>query len=238
MRHNNNPKNKKGFLDFQRRQLELSRLTEQEARKARIESNLEKWVDSLPDVLKYARPTNIPKSLIEKIKNIPLKPPYDKQVVLIANNPTVSTFTAYSILYVLIRSGIATPSEIKKTSLMDGYNNINGMFNSRRWKDYFFDEHSKILFIEGSSKSLTYLGPKGEDQFWRELNDFVRNQDKLVIITYTTDSVEKDKELFVPVLTSDTELNKGLIKKSIFVPITAEEEEEIETKQEKAYRKL
>lgn len=238
MRHNNNPTDKKSFLEFQKRQLELARQTENDARKMKIVSNLEKWGESLPGALKHARPSFLPRSVIDRIKVTPLKPPYNKQTVISASNSIVSTFVAYSIIHGLIQSGIATPSEIKKTSLLDGYNNINGMFQSRRWKDYFFDKKGKVLLIEGSSKSLTYLGPKGEDQFWKELHDFTRNEDKLVIITYTTDEAERERDLFIPVLTNDTELNKTLVKKSVFVPLADKEEKEIETKQEKAYRSL
>lgn len=238
MRYNNNPQDKKTFLEFQRRQLELSRQTEQEARRMKIVSNLERWELDLPDVLKYARPRNLPKSVIEQIRNAQLKPPYSKQIVISSSNPTVSTFVAYSVLYALIQGGIATPSEVRKTSLMDGYNNINGMFQSRRWKDYFFDKKAKVLLIEGSSKSLTYLGSKGEDQFWKELNNFTRNEDKLVIITYTTDKVENEKEVFISAFANDTEINTSLIKKSNFIRLSDEEEKAIEIKQEEAYRGL
>lgn len=238
MRYNNNPADKKAFLEFQRRQLELSRQTENDARKMKIMSNIDRWEGTLPNVLKNAKPGNLPKSVVEIIRSTPLRPPYNKQLVISASNSTVSTFVAYSILYGLIQAGIATPSEIKKTSLLDGYNNINGMFGSRRWKDYFLDKKAKVLLIEGSSKSLTYLGPKGEDQFWKELNDFTRNEDRLVIITYTTDEAEREKDMFIPMLTSDSELNTELIKKSLFIPLLKKEEEEIETKQGKAHQGL
>lgn len=238
MRYNNNPKNRKGLLDFQRRQLELSKQTEDDARKMKIASNVDKWEGSLPGILKQAKPGVLPKSLISKIKGTSLRPPYEKQVLISSSSSTVSTFVAYSILYGLIQSGIATPSEIKRTSLMDGYNNINGMFGSRRWKDNFFDKRAKVLLIEGSSKGLTHMGPKGEDHFWNELNDFTRSKDRLVIITYTTDNVERAKDLFIPTLTNDNELNTSLVRKSIFIPLTEEEEEKVDNEQEKAYRGL
>lgn len=238
MRPNNNPKNKKSLLDFQRRQLELSKMTENDAKKMKIESNIEKWEDSLPKVLKIARPNSLPKELLEKIKTVNLKPPYDKQILISSNNPTVSTFASYAILNGLIRAGIVIPSEIRKTSLLDGYNNINGMFNARKWKDYFFDKKAKVLLIEGCSKSLTYMGPKGEDQFWKELNDFTRTREVLVIVNYNTDDVEKEKALFIPALTNDSELNSSIIKKTAFIQISEKEENDIETKQAQAYRSL
>lgn len=234
LRYNNNPTDKKSFLEFQKRQLELSKQTENQARKMKIASNVDRWEGTLPNVLRNAKPGSLPKSVIEVIRTKPLKPPYNKQLVISASNSTVSTFVAYSIIYGLIQGGIATPSEIKKTSLLDGYNNINGMFESRKWKDHFFDKKAKVLLIEGGSKSLSYLGPKGEDQFWKELNDFTRNEDRLVIVTYQTDEAERERELFVPILTSDSELNKELVKKSVFVPLLKKEEEEIEIKQGKA----
>lgn len=235
MRHNNNPKNKQRLMDFYNRQQELSRKTEDDAKKMKVLSNIDKWEMNLPNSLKGAKPANLSSSLIKKIKETQLKPPYTKQTIITSGSSNVSTYVAYSILYALIQAGIATPSEIKKTSLLDGYNNINGMFGSRRWKDDFFDKKAKILLIEGGSKSLTFLGSKGEDQFWKELADFTRNEDRLVIITYTSDSEEKKKSLFIPLLTNDNELNTSLVKKSVFVPITNEEEKEIETKQRETY---
>ena len=43
MKANNNPKNRKGLLEYQRRQLELAELTEADSRKRRIQANLEKY---------------------------------------------------------------------------------------------------------------------------------------------------------------------------------------------------
>lgn len=227
MRPRNNPKNRRGLLEYQKRQLELSKRTESEARKRRIESNLEKWVNFLPNELKGSMPNKLPKTLIEKIKGTSLKPPYNKYTVVSAEDISTARFTSYSIIYALIQGGFVTPSEVKITDIMDGYNNINGMFNSRQWKDYFFDDNSKILLIEGSSKSLALLGSKGEDQFWREILEFTKNKDKLVIITYVTEDNEREKDVFIPLLTSDKDLNFRLIKRSVFVKLTDDEEREI-----------
>lgn len=238
MKPNNNPKNRKGLLDYQKRQLELSKITEDDARKRRIQSNLDKWENSLPKVLQLATPKNLHQSTIEKIKRVPLKPPYEKQMIISAENITSATFVAYATLYALIQGGYVTPSEIKVTSILDGYNNINGMFTARKWKDNFFDSNAKVLLIEGCSKSLTLLGSKGEDQFWRELIELTRNNDKLVIITYSTDELEQTKGIFIPELTSEKTLNSKLIRKSVFVPLNMIEEEEIKNEQIRTYKSL
>lgn len=227
MKPKNNPKNRRSLLEFQKRQLELSRQTEAEAKKRRAESNLEKWVNFLPNELKFAMPTKLPKTVIEKIKETSLKPPYDKYTIVSAEDLAAARFTSYSIIYALIQGGLVTPSEVKITDIMNGYNDINGMFSSRKWKDYFFDENAKILLIEGTSKSLTLLGSKGEEQFWREILEFTKNNDKLVIITYATEENEKDKNIFIPLLTSNKDLNFKIIKKSTFVRLSNEEEGEI-----------
>lgn len=235
MKPNNNPKNRKGLLDYQRRQLELSRATEIDARKRKIRSNLEKWINSLPNELKVALPNNLHQETIEKIKRTQLKPPYDKQIIISSSEPATSTFVSYTIAYALLRSGQITPSEIKSTSLLDGYNNINGMFTARKWKEYFFDSKAKVLLIEGGSKALTLLASKGEDQFWRELLEFTRNNDKLVIITYTMNEEEQKKKVSIPLITSEYELNSRLIKKSVFISLTPNEEEQIKNEQAKTY---
>lgn len=235
MRPNNNPKNRRGLLDYQKRQLELSKKTANEAKKRIIQSNVEKWRSYLPEVLKIALPKNLHQLTIDKIKKIQLKPPYYKQIIINASEPTKSTFVSYAIIHALLQVGQVTPSEIKTTSLLDGYNNINGMFNARKWKEYFFDPKAKVLLIEGGSKALTLLASKGEDQFWRELLEFTRNNDKLVIITYTTDEKEREKKVFIPLVTSERELNSRLIKKSAFISLTTDEEEKINNEQAKTY---
>lgn len=235
MKPNNNPKNRRGLLDYQRRQLELSEATAIDARKRKIQSNLEKWAASLPSELKVALPKNLHESTIEKVRKTQLKPPYDKQIIISGSNPKSSTFVSYAIVYALLRSGQVIPSEIKSTSLLDGYNNINGMFTARRWKEYFFDPKAKILLIEGGSKALTLLASRGEDQFWRELLEFTRNNDKLVIITYTMDEEEQGKKVSIPLITSEYELNSRLIKRSVFISLTFDEEEQIENEQAKTY---
>lgn len=227
MQPKNNPKNVRGLIDFQRRQLELSRKTEAAARKRRIEANLEKWTQSLPEELTNAVPASLPKSVIDKVKQTYLKPPYEKYTVISSENLATSRFTSYAIIHALVKSGYVTPSEIKKTDIMDGYNNINGMFSSRQWKDYFFNSNAKVLLIEGSSKSLALLGSKGEDQFWREILEFTKNNDKLVLITYSINDDEKEKGVFIPFLTSDNTLKSRIIKRSLFVKLTENEEGEI-----------
>lgn len=231
MKPKNNPKNRRGLLEYQRRQLELSNKTEEEARKRRVQANLDKWAGLLPAGLRNALPQNLPKTTRDKIKRTPLNPPYDKYTIVSAEDITIAKFTSYAIIHALIERGFVTPSEVKSTDILDGYNNINGMFNSRQWKDYFFDNNSKILLIEGSSKSLALLGSKGEDQFWREIIEFTKNSDKLVIITYVTEASEREKDVFIPFLTADKDLNFRLVKKGVFVKLTDEEEREIRNEQ-------
>lgn len=231
MRYKNNPQNIDNYLEFQKRQLELSKQTENEARKMKINSNVEAWENNLPSFLKKAKPSNLSNSILSKIRSANLKPPYEKRMLISSSSPHSSTFVAYSIIHGLIQAGFVTPSEVRSTGLLDGYNNINGMFQSREWKDRFFDKKAKVLLIEGSSKSLTLMGPRGEEQFWRELDDFTRNQDKLVILTYILDNEEIEKKLFIPFLTNEKDLNSKLIRKSVFVSISESEEEQIKNEQ-------
>lgn len=238
MRANNNPKNRRALLEHNKRQLDLANRTEKEARGRRIKTNLEKWEHSLTPVLKRAKPSNLPAETVSRLRAIPLTAPYNKQVVISSSETTSSTFTAYGLLYALLRGGYVTPSEIKTTSLMDGYNNISGIFGAREWKDYFFDNDAKVLLIEGASKYLTRLGSKGEEQFWREFIEFTRNNDKLVIITYVSDDLERESSAFVPVITSEREINARLLKKSVYIFMNSEEEKEIRDEQAKAYRSV
>lgn len=228
---NNNPKNRKGLLEFQRRQLELDRITKNRAIKETIKDNVSKWVAFLPSNMKNATPSNVLPETLEKLKNLNLKAPYEKKVLIYGNNSHHLGFMSNVIVYALINSGKATPSQIKRTSLIDGYNNINGMFASRKWKDNFFHKDSKILIIEGCSKSTAYLGMKGEEQFWRELDDFTREKNILVILQYTMEKEELEKEAIIPAISADDKFNKGIIFSSTFLKITENEEKHIESKQ-------
>ena len=216
----------------------MSNLTENEARKRRISANLDRWVDFLSPDLKNAVPQKLPKSLIEKIKYTSLKQPYDKFTLISSDEIETSKFTSYAIIHSLMKNGYVTPSEVKITDIMDAYNNVNGMFGSRQWKDYFFGDNAKLLLVEGSSKSLSLLGSKGEEQFWRELLEFSKQNEKLVIITYIVDKMEKDKGTFIPLLTNDSELNSRVLRKSTFVKLTTEEEGEIKIEQRKTNESL
>lgn len=235
MKANNNPKNRRGLLDYQKRQLELSKITEEDARKRRIESNMEKWLTLVPDGYRNANPSKLPSETISKIKNMPLKPPFDKFIIVSSKDITNSTYIAYATIRALIKGGLITPSEVKSTSIMDGYSNIHGMFSSRNWKDNFFDNSSQLLLINGVSRSLTKLGSKGEEQFWRELIELTRDSSKLVIITYATEEEERERDVFVPFMTSNKELNASIIMKSMFINLSKDEEEEIRDEYKKTY---
>lgn len=235
MKYNNNPKNTKKFLEYQRRQLELSRRTQEEARRLKIESNLDRWIGNLPKNLQIAVPANAPARTVDRLREVNIKPPFYKNVIITSRNTTSSLFTAHTLIYALIKAGSVTPSEIKRTSLLDGYNNINGMFESRKWKDYFFDRDAKVLLIEGSSKSLTSLAPRGEDQFWKELIEFTRDGEKLIILTYTSNEEESEQRVFIPTVTNDSSINADLVKGSNFIALSQKEEEEIRIEQSKAY---
>lgn len=234
MKANNNPKNRRGLLDYQKRQLQLAEITESEARNRRILANLEKWNETLPQILKIAIPSKLPKKTLDSLRITPLKPPY-KHVIITSSENTSGTFTTYALLHTLIRGGFITPSQIRRTNLLDGYNNITGIFGARKWKDYFFDPDAKVLVIEGVSKYVTRLGSKGEDQFWRELVQFTNDSERLIIINYSTEPDEQKKGTFAPVITSEPELNSRLLKKSVYVFMNDDEEKEIKDEQTKVY---
>lgn len=231
----NNRKNKRGLLDYQKRQFELTRLTEEESKKGRIQANMEMWEELVPREYKNAIPQNLSLETIDKIKKTQLRPPYDKFIIISAKDVTNATFTAYAMIHALLKQGLISPSEIKTTTIMDGYNNIHGMFNAKHWKENFFNKSAQLLLINGTSKSLNKLGSRGEEQFWRELIEHCRNNNRLAIITYAIDDLEEEQGVFIPLMTSNKELNTTIIKKSLFVKLTNKEEEEITNEQRGAY---
>lgn len=238
MKGNNNPRNNKRYLEFLKMQREMIARTEDEARQNRIQNNMERWMRQVPEALRGAKPQNLHEDTIEKIKGTSLTYPYNKYVLISGSSTIPPTYTTYAILHELIRTGHISPSEIKMTSLIEGYNNIHGMYEARAWKNYFFDEKAKVLIVEGASKSLTHLASKGEDQFWRELYEFTRYGNRLLIITYITDEPEQEQRVLIPSLTSERELNTRLVGKCSFIRLTKEEEEKIHDEQRKAYQSI
>lgn len=240
MKFKNNPSDLSAYIEFKKKQEQRAKATQLEAEKMKIRSNLEAWNNAVPLSLKNAKPSSLGKSILEKLKNnnLTLKEPFERRVLITSRNPEVSKFVAFSIIYGLIQSGTVTPSQIRRTRLLEGYNNINGMFQSRNWKDTFFDPKAKVLLIEGASKNLTSLASKGEEQFWKELDDFIKNKDKLVILTYDKNEEEMrevEGVINVPEITVDKNLNMQIIRKSGFIKITTEEEEYLKNEQRKAY---
>lgn len=231
---NNNPRNNKRFIDFQKMQRELIKKTEANVRNQRLKDNLERWLRSVPEALQKAQPSNLHPITVDKIKQTPLKYPYSKYVLVAGSSTIPPAYTTYAILHELIRTGNISPSEVRITSLIEGYNNINGMFESRAWKEHFFNDKAKVLVVEGASKSLTHLGSKGETQFWRELYEFTRHQDRLLIITYIADKPEMDDRILLPSLTSERELNNRIIKKCSLIRLSEAEEDKIHDEQRNA----
>ena len=235
---NNNRKNKRGLLEFQKRQLELAMETEEETRKHRIESNLETWNAWLPEEHRIALPNKLHPKTIEKIKEASIKPPYNKFIIITSKDATTSMFTSYAIAHALLKQGLISPGEIKDTFITDAYSNIHGMFDARYWKSFFFEKTGCLLQINGLSKALTKEGRKGEEQFWRELIEHSRYNNRLVIITYIEDDEENALENFVPLLSSNKFLNNELIKKSLPIKLSNEEEEEIKNEQKRFYKSI
>lgn len=220
MRPKNNPKNRRTLVEFQRRQLELSKETEADSRKRRIQANLENWEVNVS--MPNAKPKNLG-TLLEKVRKLPLSEPYGKFIVITSDNIKTSKFSAYAIIYGLIQKGQLAPSEVKETTLLEGYNNINGMFSSRKWKESIFNQKTKAVIINGASSELSFLANKGEEQFWRELLEFTQNQDKIVIINYKTNEDEKGKSCFIPELTTEKGLNAKIVKQSSYLFVTKED---------------
>ena len=237
MKPNNNPKNRRTLLDHQKRQIELFEMTEKESRQRRINSNLDAWINKrVPEDMKSAVPSKLHEKTVSKIKNAPIRAPFNKHIIISGEDVTNARFTSYALLYALVRGGIVTPSQIKITDVLEAYNNINGMFGARGWKEDFFEDGAKVLVVEGVSKHLTRLGSKDEVRFWRELTEFTKNNDRLVIVTYAKDSEEAEKNVFIPLLVGEPELNTRLIRKSMFIPLDKDEEETIENEKRKFYK--
>lgn len=221
-----NTKNTKSYIEFQKRQLELSRATQSSSQRRKVEANIERWENMTPEWLKSAKPANLPETLKEKFREAKLKPPFEKDILITTQKSSNGLFIAYSLIYGLIQSGVATPSQVKRTSVLDAYSNIHGMFEAKKWKENFFDPEAKVLLIENCSSSYSLTAPRGEEQFWQELVEFNRYQDKIIIITYTKETTEGTT--FIPQLSSNKESNKSIIFKSKFIMVDSEEEEQVE----------
>lgn len=216
-----NPTNQSDYLNFLRQQRTNFKNQAMNVKNDRIKDNLQVWLDSLEfpwnqaDLSFFAGKTlQDVNSLLQTNKitsfSITSPPGYGK------------TFLLYAIIKEYLKRGLLTPSEIEFTTIRDAYVNINGMFQSREWKDRFFNPRAKLYVIEGCSLDFTYLKMKGQLEFWGEFLAMIREYNKHFIVTYTMNPSEiQSGGKFVPKLHPDNKPNFDIVRQTNRIMLTA-----------------
>lgn len=215
----NNPTDMDAYREYMRQErLELQKL-EKEKEIKRLKKNLEDWTESLDWPWNQAdlrffqgRPVEI---VNEELKHGKLR-----SFVMLGGANRGKTFLTYAVVKRFLQMGLVTPSQIRRTTVREAASNINGMFQSREWKDNFFSKDAKLLIVEGASREQSQLSDKSIERFWRELNDFCKQTEAKVIITYLTDEEETNKINILPVLTIDNKFNLKFLQTMKFLEIT------------------
>lgn len=209
----------KKYEEYLNEQKKLIQNIEKQRYQTIVNENLKKWDILIGSPWNKANLNLFNNEFLQKVKFIKngLSP-----VLLQTQNNKSAVILTYSLIRYYIQQGFLTPSEIRFTKIYDAYENINGMFQSRKWKDMFFDEKAKLFVIMGTSKQMTELGKKGDLQFWGEFIEFIKNTDKTFIIIYDIDEEELNKTIdsYIPQLSESRKYNKEILAKANIVQIT------------------
>lgn len=207
----------KGYLAYQKRMAELAKKSDQVARQEKISHNIEAWENVYaPRGYGQVELNQYSKETLKRIKDTQLhRVDFDGFILSVGRTAEEANTFAYAYIKTLIRKGAVEPSAVKRTLAIDGYSNINGMFQSRNWKDDIFSHDTQILVVERVSKELTSLANRDEERFWREVIEFTRDTGRRLIVCYVANESERStleaNMPIVPFFTSDPGLNKQLI---------------------------
>lgn len=208
----NNPTDIKAYSQFMKEQKETLDRVHEKTLKLRTEKNLSDWNARLAWPWNKADLDFFQGRNVERIKEMIRTKDLSHMVMSGFQNGGKSFFT-HAVIKEMIKAGIVSPSEIKWTSVREGVNNINGMFNSRQWKDDFFTKNAKILVIDGCSMDFTNLDNKDNDRFWRELIEFAREANRLIIINYTEGNKENTiNNVNCPTVSKDRNITLYILK--------------------------
>lgn len=188
----------------------------------RTKNNLKGYRDQLPNVYKNATINVLDGTDLAGIPDFKFEEPLGRSIVLVDTDTMHLNYVSHALVLDLIQKGVVLPSEVRRTSAVDGYNKISGMFEARDWKTYFFDNDAKVHIIDGLSYRTLLLGLKGETQFWREIMDFVKGRSKILIVEY-----EIEPGVYLPKIASDPSTKEDLFKMVHMRPLTQKEKENI-----------
>lgn len=218
-KHVKNETNYRGFKDFHERQQMIAKDAVKKVQQARVKNNLIAWDENLPKGLSEAKFGLLPESVRNQIRRANVIQP-DRFVLTTSTDDLSALKVNYAIIRELVKSGKVQPSEVKHTTLLTALQNVNGMFESKYWKKDFFNKKNKVLIIEGASIEITRLEHRQEDQFWRELVEFMRANACLVFISYQVSTAElAEGKVFIPSLAGTRTINGNLIKRSTLLNV-------------------
>lgn len=211
----------KRYIEHYRRTIALANETEEQSRELKKVSNVDRLEYAREDWLKEAKPVNVPRKVGKKIIERDGKNSY----IFSSESAINNKFLAESLVYGLVDKNIVSPYQIKRTTAIEAYKNIHGMYEAKEWKKNFFDNDAKLLVVENCSDSYSNTAPKGQEQFWKELVNFAEGRDIRLIITYS----RGDKEIgdFTPNITGFRDLDKEIMEMAHMVNLSEDESAEL-----------
>lgn len=218
---NNNPTNVDAYQKFMKEQLALYAKVEDKTKGIRSAENLKEWNVMLNWPWDQADIDFFQGRPHEQAAEAVASGRVNSFIVLGGENRGKSFYT-HALVKEYIKAGLLSPSEIKWTTIREAAENVNGMFNSRNWKDSFFDKKAKLLVIEGCSRDFAALGHKDNDRFWNELNEFAKEGNRHFIINYSLAKDEEAKETVLPILSAKKEVSFNMVKNATFVIVSAD----------------
>lgn len=231
----NTPNYKKFFEEEALRKKQIAE-REQRVRLERMKANLKTFLEDTPDVLVDVSYRMLPDTIKKGIIDLKMKENPDKYILITSGSKVANRMVGHALVRGFIESGKITPNEVRRTSLIEAYDNATGMFTERDWKEYFFDYSAKLVIIDGISASMARLHHRNESQFWREFMEFARQNELIVILMYDTHEADNshDRVGVIPTLSGIKELNKELLIQSRYLRLSREEEEKLHDEQRKS----
>ncbi len=208
---NNNPTDFNSYNDFMKEQKAQDAILQKRKKELRLQKNLTEWTDSLGPIWSQA---DLAFFMPEFIKKVGAQVTSSRWggIILMGASSKGKTFFSYALIKRYIALGWVTPSQIHFIDYFTGMENINGMFQSRIWKDKIFNKNNKIIVVENVSDDFSLIDHRDNRKFWGELTNFCKANQVKLIINYALNKDEETKSVILPNLTGNRTLNIELVK--------------------------
>lgn len=217
---NNNPTDMDAYKKYLEEEKRLNDETKYGTKKKRIEKNLKDWTLSIKKPFRKCTFATADPKIQENLKKMS-KQNHINNTMVISQDPKLKLLNMYSMLHSYILKGWVSPSQIRFTTLYEGVTNINGVFQSRPWKDNFFSPNAKLLVIRSGMLPDELLHNKNLTRFWMEVFDFCESTGANFLLLAEPSGQElhtkPGQASQIPLLAGDTRLVGKMMRESITI---------------------